>query len=142
MKHENHVKVYYVDTDSYGIVWHGAYIKWFEVARVELSGMLGIDFETLENMKIQMPVVDLHVRYKSPARLMDKLLIETQIAELKKTSITFGHKIYNKTSEKLVLTATSTVVTTDINGKLYRKMPDYLYENYKKTIIQKQEITG
>ena len=49
IKHENIVKIYYKDTDCYGIVWHGAYIKWFEVGRVELSHLAGIDFKTLDD---------------------------------------------------------------------------------------------
>jgi acyl-CoA thioester hydrolase len=135
MQHKNIVKVYYADTDSYGIVWHGAYIKWFEVARVEISAMLDIDFKILESMGVQMPVVELNVRYKSPARALDELLIESEVGELKKTSITFNHKITNLTTGKIVLNANSTVVTTDIDGKLYRKIPDYIFEKYNTSSI-------
>jgi len=134
MLHKNYVKVYYVDTDSYGIVWHGAYVKWFEVARVELSAMLGIDFKELETMEVQMPVVELNIRYKSPARAMDELLIKSRIDVLKKTSVTFGHSITNLTTGKTVLNATSMIVTTDFNGKLYKKIPDYLFDKYQSAI--------
>lgn len=130
MKHLNTVKVYYADTDSYGIVWHGSYTKWFEIGRVELSGLLGIDFDVLEQMQVQMPVVELNIRYKSPAKLMDEIIIESEIGELKKTSVTFAHKISNKATGALIVTAASTIVTTDLNGKLIRKMPEYLYEKY------------
>jgi len=138
MKHENKVKVYYADTDSYGIVWHGAYIKWFEVARVELSGLLGIDIKVLEEMNVQMPVVEMNIRYKSPARALDELLIESEIAEVRKASITFSHKVTNLTTNTLVLNATTTIVTTDSNGKLYRRMPEYLYERYSNALLQLQ----
>ena len=131
MKHENIVKIYYKDTDSYGIVWHGAYIKWFEVGRVELSYLAGIDFKTLDNMGILLPVVELNCRYKSPARVMDELLVTTEIKELKQISITFLHTIKNIKTENLILTATTTVVPTDRNGKLMKKMPDYLQSNFK-----------
>lgn len=134
MKHENIVKIYYQDTDCYGIVWHGAYIKWFEIGRVEYSRMLGIDFDTLDQMDILLPVVELNCRYKSPARLMDEIVISTRLGELKKLSITFDHEIRNKHSDALILSANSTIVATSKDGRLLRRMPEYLLENYVKAV--------
>lgn len=140
MKHENIIKIYHKDTDCYGIVWHGAYIKWFEIGRVELSHLAGIDFKVLDEMKILMPVVELNCRYKSPARLFDQLCISTTIKELKKTSATFSHEIRNVKSNNLILHAATTIVTTDMNGKLYKHMPEYLYEKFNKILINKTEL--
>lgn len=137
MKHENIVKIYYQDTDCYGIVWHGAYIKWFEIGRVEYSRMLGIDFDTLDQMDILLPVVELNCRYKSPARLMDEIVISTRLGDLKKLSITFDHEIRNKSSDALILTANSTIVATSKDGRLLRRMPEYLVENYTKAVSNK-----
>ena len=132
MKHENIVKIYYKDTDSYGIVWHGAYIKWFEVGRVELSALFGIDFKMLDDMEILLPVVELNCRYKSPARVLDELLVTTEIKELAPISITFLHTVKNIKTENLILTATTKVVPTGKNGKLMKKMPDYLKINFNR----------
>lgn len=134
MKHENTVKIYYQDTDCYGVVWHGAYIKWLEVGRVELSRQYGICFDELDKMNILLPVVELTCRYKSPARLMDEIVITTELAELKKLSISFAHTIRNKNTDALILTAVSTIVATDLNGKLLRKMPEYLCNSYEKAL--------
>jgi len=134
MKHENIVKIYHKDTDCYGIVWHGAYIKWFEVGRVELSMMAGINFQQLDDMGILLPVVELNCRYKSPARLLDQICIITEIKELKQSSVTFSHSIRNINSQKLILIASTTIVSTDKNGKLYKKMPDYLFEKFNKAL--------
>ena len=64
MEYIQEIRVLYSDTDSYGVVWHGAYTKWFEAARVELVEMLGLDLETLEKNKILFPVVEMNIRYK------------------------------------------------------------------------------
>lgn len=136
MKHTQEIKVYYADTDTYGIVWHGAYVKWFEIGRVELSNMLGVDFIELEAEEVQMPVVELNCRYKSPARLFDELVIETEIGQINKASFTFNHNIYNKTTEKQVLSAFSTVVTTNGEGKLFRKIPENIGEKFKKAVTE------
>ena len=29
-------KVQYADTDAYGVVWHGSYLRWMEEGRVKL----------------------------------------------------------------------------------------------------------
>lgn len=134
MKHENIVKIYHHDTDCYNVVWHGAYLKWFEIGRIELSQLIDIDFRTLDELGILMPVVELNCRYKSPARLMDKICITTELKELKQASVTFSHTITNIKTGKVLLNASSTVVTTNKDGKLLRKMPDYLYQKYNNTL--------
>lgn len=130
MKHENIIKIYYTDTDSYGVVWHGAYIKWFEVGRVELSRLAGINFDVLDEMGILLPVVELNCRYKFPARIFDELSVITELKELKNASITFSHTIKNIKDNKLILAAASTIVSTDKDNKLFRKIPDYIYSKF------------
>lgn len=130
MKHEIKVKVYHNDTDCYNVVWHGAYLKWLEAGRIELSEMLGIKFKELDKMGILLPVVDLSIRYKQSARLFDELKIKTFLSELKKTSVTFGYEIREVNKNVVILTASTTLVTTDQNGKLFRTMPSYLYDKY------------
>ena len=133
MEYRQNVKIYHSDTDCYNVVWHGAYAKWLEAGRIEFSEKIGIKFDELEKMNIHMPVVELNIRYKHPARLFDELEIITTLKELKKTSTTFEHVITNSNNGMVILTATSTIVTTDTNGKLFRTMPEYLYDKYAYT---------
>lgn len=135
MNYIQKVKIYHSDTDCYNVVWHGSYAKWLEAGRIEFSEKIGIKFEELKKMNIQMPVVELNIRYKHPARLFDELEIKTNLTELKKTSAAFGHVIKNINTGMVILTATSTIVCTDSNGKLFRAMPKYLYEKYAANIF-------
>ena len=48
MKFTNEVRVYYADTDAYQVVWHGAYLRWMEASRVELTNLLGLDLKQLQ----------------------------------------------------------------------------------------------
>lgn len=45
-------KVYYADTDAYGVVWHGAYLRWLEAARVELCEAMGLNLIDLKTMTL------------------------------------------------------------------------------------------
>lgn len=130
MEYTQKVKIYHSDTDCYNVVWHGAYAKWLEAGRIEFSEKIGIKFEELEKLNIQMPVVELNIRYKHPAKLFDELEIKTTLHELKKTSATFAHEIKNINTGVVILTAISVIVCTDTNGKLFRAMPEYLHEKY------------
>ena len=125
MEYIQEIRVLYSDTDSYGVVWHGAYTKWFEAARVELVEMLGLDLETLEKNKILFPVVEMNIRYKSSAKMNERIIIKTHISEVKPVSVTFEHKVFEKNTNQLRVIAHTTIVATDINtGKIYRKMPE------------------
>ena len=133
------VKIYHSDTDCYNVVWHGAYAKWLESGRIEFSEKIGIKFRELEKMNIKLPVVELNIRYKHPSVLFDELEIKTTLKDLKKTSAIFGHEIKNLNTGMVILSAASTIVTTDTNGKLFRLMPQYLYEKYRHSMSAKSD---
>ncbi|MDD3437094.1 MAG: thioesterase family protein [Candidatus Gastranaerophilales bacterium] len=137
MKHEFVQKVYYADTDAYGVVWHGTYLRWLEAGRIELCEKMGYNLITLEEQNIVLPVVNINVRYKSSAKLNDELIIETGIQKFNSLSVTFEQRIYDKNSGKTFIEAIVDVVAIDNNGKLYRKMPQVLTEAFEKAINDK-----
>lgn len=131
MEFTQEIRVLYSDTDSYGVVWHGSYTKWFEAARVGLVEKLGLELEALENDNILFPVVEMNIRYKSSAKMNERIIIKTNIIELKPLSVKFEHKVYEKNTNKLRVTAQTTIVVIDAQtGKMYRKMPEYIYEKF------------
>ena len=49
MKHIFEQKVYFSDTDNYGVVWHGSYLRWMEMGRVEYcKDATGLTLKELE----------------------------------------------------------------------------------------------
>ncbi len=132
MKHIFEQKVYYSDTDAYGVVWHGSYLRWLEMGRVELCEIMGHNLADLHQRNITLPVVNISIRYKSSARLNDEMIIETAIQKYNSLSVTFEQKIRNKTNNKVFIEAIVDVVAIDNNGKLYRKMPQVLLDAFEK----------
>lgn len=85
--HRYAVRVYYEDTDLSGIVYHANYLRWFERARSDLLRLLGIDQRAaIEAGEGAYAVADLAIRYASPARLDDDILIETRCTQLRAAS--------------------------------------------------------
>jgi acyl-CoA thioester hydrolase len=135
MKHSFEDKIYYADTDCYGVVWHGAYVKWVERSRTEFCNMF-LDIKNIEKSGTIFPVVELNLRYKASAKLFDIILVETTLSEVKKTSMTFQTKISDKNTGRIFVVATSTLVTTNFEGKLNRQIPDEIYKKLEEIKTQ------
>lgn len=134
MKNILEQKVYYSDTDAYGVVWHGSYLRWLEMGRVELGESIGTNLVELEAQNIVMPVVNINIRYKSSARLNDEMVIETAVKKISPLSVTFEQKIIDKTTKKTFIEAIVDVVAIDNDGKLYRRMPQILVDAFNKAM--------
>lgn len=131
MEYTQEIRILYSDTDSYGVVWHGAYTKWFEAARVGLVEQMGLELEALENSGIVFPVVEMNIRYKSSAKMNERIVIKTKVSELKPLSVTFEHKVYEQKTNTLRVIAHTTIVVIDTKtGKMFRKMPEDMYNRF------------
>ena len=134
MKHIFEQKVFYSVTDAYGVVWHGAYLRWLEMGRVFWCEMAGHNLVDLKNHDIVLPVTNLNVRYKKSARLNDEIIIETSIAKFNNLSVTFRQVIKSKETGVVFIEAEVDVVAISNDGKLYRRMPAILAETFEKEI--------
>ncbi len=67
------LKVPYYDVDLMQIVWHGNYLKYFEMARQALFRKYGIDMQHYTDaMKYVFPVVRSTIKHISPLRFDDE----------------------------------------------------------------------
>ena len=90
---ETRVRVRYAETDQMGVVYHSNYLIWFEVGRVELIRQMGLDYKKMEEEGCGIAVVDVHARYKAPARYDDELVIETRLLAARGAVVRFGYRI-------------------------------------------------
>lgn len=134
MNHRFEQKVYYSDTDAYGVVWHGSYLRWLEMGRVDFCEQMGYTLVELQAQDIALPVVNINVRYKSSAKINDKMIITTSVQKFNPLSVTFEQKIISKETGKTFVEAAIDVVAVDNNGKLYRRMPQVLTNIFKKAM--------
>ncbi len=91
---ETRVRVRYAETDQMGVVYHSNYLIWFEVGRVELIRQIGLDYKKMEEEDgCGISVVDVHARYRAPARYDDELVIETRLLAARGAGVKFGYRI-------------------------------------------------
>lgn len=132
MEHKFTQQVFYSDTDAYGVVWHGSYLRWLEMGRVYFCELLGLNLIDLKEKDIVMPVTNLNVRYKASAKLNDVVTIKTSISKITPLSIIFEQTITNEETGQLYVQATVDVVAINNAGKLYRRLPEELKLAFEK----------
>jgi acyl-CoA thioester hydrolase len=129
-------QVYYADTDAYGVVWHGSYIRFFEIGRCAWCDDAGVDLIDLDKThNIMIPVVNLNIRYKCSARLGDKMIISTFLKKITSLSATFVQKITSPDGRTFI-EATIEIVAVNREGKLYRQIPEVLAKRMAKYAIE------
>ncbi|MBE7712690.1 MAG: acyl-CoA thioesterase [Cyanobacteria bacterium SIG26] len=131
-KHIFEQRVFYADTDSYGIVWHGSYLRWMEMGRVYWTEMMGLGLIDLrDNHDIVIPVAGVNIKYKMSAKVDDIMVVETQLQSYNGLSAVFKQVISNKETGKVYIDAEVTVVAVNREGKLYRRIPSVLSEVFE-----------
>lgn len=110
--HFSFVKVRYAETDQMGVVYHGNYAQYLEIARIEWLDALGISYKRMEEEGIMLPVYDLKLRFKKSAKFDDILKIETTLLKKPGVRIHFSYKIFNQ-MEELLTEAETTLIFMD-----------------------------
>jgi acyl-CoA thioester hydrolase len=87
------LRVRFCETDLMAIVHHANYLVYCEAARVDWLHKRGVSYSEWERMGIHLPVVDVRLRYRQPARFEDVLDIDTSVAELSRASVRFAYRI-------------------------------------------------
>jgi acyl-CoA thioester hydrolase len=76
------MKVAFHDLDPLQVVWHGNYLKYFDVARFGLFAARGIDlYAYMIEKKIAFPVTRTSLKHISPLRAFDEFICRATVTE-------------------------------------------------------------
>ena len=132
---EARVRVRYAETDQMGVVYHSNYLIWFEVGRVEFIRQLGLNYRQMEAEEgCGIPVVDVHVRYRAPARYDDELVVETRLLAARGAVIRFGYQILRVADGLLLCEGETLHVCVDMDMKK-RSLPAKYAERFRAHLI-------
>jgi len=91
------VRVYYEDTDASRVVYHAAYVKYFERARTEWLRAMGFSQHALhDELGVVFTVANIELDFLRPARLDDELLVAVGVEQARRASITFRQELHRK----------------------------------------------
>ena len=124
------VRIYWEDTDAGGIVFHANYLKFFERARTEWLRSLGFEQHDLRAQTGGLFVVAAtDVRYLSPARLDDQLLVSSKVDKIGNSSMQMGQQAILKSEQPTVLCEADVRIVW-VNGQTLRpaKIPTQILD--------------
>jgi acyl-CoA thioester hydrolase len=87
------IRVRFADTDAKGIAHNAAYLVWFEVARVEYLREFAGGYQALRDRGIEALTLEAHVRYRTPTRFDDELVIHTRCVGLRGARFRYEYEI-------------------------------------------------
>jgi acyl-CoA thioester hydrolase len=118
------VRVRFCETDLMGIVHHGSYPAYFEVARVEWLRRRGVDYRSWSDRGLRLAVAELTVRYRTPARFDDELDVDTTVGLLRAASVRFDYRLLRVADGDLVAEASTMLACVNEAGALTRMSPE------------------
>jgi acyl-CoA thioester hydrolase len=123
--HTTNIRVRYGETDQMGVVYHGNYAQYLEVARVEWLRSIDISYKEMEDDGVMLPVVNLNVNFKKPAVYDEVLSIKTKLRNKPGLKITIDQEIYNVKGD-LLTTSEITLVFVNMTTKRPMQCPEHL----------------
>ncbi|WP_443938923.1 acyl-CoA thioesterase [Pedobacter sp. MW01-1-1] len=111
--HETQVKVRYAETDQMGVVYHGNYAQYYEIARTEcFEACSGITYASMEADGVMLPILELQAKYLKPAFYNEILTIKSIVKELPSVRLKVEYEIYNE-ANVLINIGSTTLVFVD-----------------------------
>lgn len=125
--HNTFIKVRYAETDQMGVVYHGNYMQYLEIARIEWLSGLGISYKNMEENGVMLPVYNIDITYKKSAQFDDLLKVVVTLRKLPTVRIVFDYEIYNQDNELLTIASTELIFMNSIVNKPIR-CPAYILD--------------
>lgn len=118
------IRVYYEDTDFSGVVYHAAYLKFFERGRTEALRRLGVTHTELlaRDEPLAFAVRKMTIEWISPAKIDDMLEVRTGFIAVKGARMLIGQEMWR--DETLVARAEVEAVCMSLSGRPRRLPPD------------------
>ncbi len=120
------MRVRFGETDLMGIVHHGSYVSYLEVARVEWLRRRGVAYASWAQGGVHLPVVDLTLKYRSPLRFDEELDVETTLGELRVASVRFDYRLVRAGDGTLCAEGATRLACIDDRHVLRRFTPEML----------------
>lgn len=114
------VRVRFCETDLMGVVHHGSYVAYLEVARVEWLRRRGVAYATWAERGLHLAVAELSLKYRAPARFDDEIDVAVTLAARRAASLRFDYHLV-RVGDGVVLGDGSTLLAcVDAQGALRR----------------------
>jgi acyl-CoA thioester hydrolase len=116
-------EVRFPEVDSYGVVWHGHYVQYFEVARNALCAAFGLTPADALAHGYKVPITKVSMDLKRPARLDDRLAVTARLVPPETAKLAMSYEIRRETTGELLAAGSTEQVILDPSGQLLLTFP-------------------
>lgn len=124
LEHVLPVRIYYEDTDFTGVVYHGAYVRFFERGRTDFLRLAGVSHAALleRSDPLAFAVTRLAIEFRRAARIDDALQVRTRYTAVRGPRLFIGQSLTR--GAVLIAEAEVEVVCIDRAGRARRPPAD------------------
>jgi acyl-CoA thioester hydrolase len=126
------IEVQFHEVDSLQIVWHGHYLKYFEIGREAFGKQYGLSYMKVYEQGFLLPVVKINCDYKKPIAYEDEVIVETEFIDVQAAKVVFNYVIKQKRSGEVCAQGNSEQVFLTKDGELHLTIPPF-FEEWKKS---------
>ncbi|HEY9144027.1 MAG TPA: acyl-CoA thioesterase [Arenimonas sp.] len=120
------------DIDPMEVVWHGHYVKYFELARCALLQSFDYDYPQMRASGYAWPIVDLRAKYVRSARYGQMLVVRATLVEWE-NRLKIDYLVSDADTGEVLTRATSIQVAVDVaTGEMCFASPNALLERLGK----------
>ncbi len=116
-------EVRFPEVDSYGVVWHGHYLQYFEVARNALCAAAGLTPARALALGYRVPIIRAELALKRPARLDDVLEVSALLLPSEMAKLVMAYEVVRLPARELLATGMTEQVVLNPEGELLLGFP-------------------
>jgi acyl-CoA thioester hydrolase len=125
-------RVGFSDTDAQGIVYYGRYLPYMDLARVEYHRMLGLLGMDIGEPGVEFVMRACTIEYHAPAVFDDEIEVFVRVKRIGTTSATYEFAAHRSPDDRLLVTATQTLVLVDMEERKPFPIPDGFRETIRR----------
>jgi YbgC/YbaW family acyl-CoA thioester hydrolase len=118
-------RVRWSDVDAAGIIFYGAYVRFFEIAETELFRAAGLTYGmVIDQFDTLLPRARVHAEFYAPARLDDSLRVHAYVSKVGTRSLTLQFDVVFMGGTRLIAEGSLVLVATDRDRLESKPLPE------------------
>jgi len=103
------------DVDMMGIVWHGRYAKYLEIAREAMLSTIDYSIAQMKASGYAWPVIEMKLRYAQPLRFEQRIRVQADLVEFEHR-LKIDYRIFDESSGRRLTKAHTVQVALDVTS--------------------------
>jgi YbgC/YbaW family acyl-CoA thioester hydrolase len=113
------------ELDSYGVVWNGHFVNYFETARLDLCRHYGFDMKLLSDNGCYLPVYSYSLNIRKPVFARDEMVVAVRPSALEENVMDFSHLLLVNDDIRAYGTVRHVAMSKE-TGSLFMTLPEHL----------------